>query len=219
MSVGSFTSLFYFDIGAFLFFTMAIAWRKSLFGQVRLLRANAIALFLLGLLSGIYAKDAALIGLSIVILLVRAYGIPTIIARAIPHSGDQWESTRVVNTTASILIVAAITAFAYILTEPLVALNPTKRIASLPVGVSALLIAVFLIVTRRRIATQLIAFALFDNAISACAFVLTEGVPLVVESGALLDVLLLIFVLVALASNMRSQTQSMDIAELRELHE
>jgi hydrogenase-4 component E len=58
-----------------------------------------------------------------------------------------------------------------------------------------------------------------DNAITAIAFLATSGVPLTVELGVSLDVLLAVLVLLVLTNRMRSAFGATDLDELRELHD
>jgi hydrogenase-4 component E len=51
------------------------------------------------------------------------------------------------------------------------------------------------------------------------AFLATSGVPLVVELGASLDVLLLVVVLRVLAAQMGSKFAVLDLDQLRDLHD
>ena len=58
-----------------------------------------------------------------------------------------------------------------------------------------------------------------DNGITAVGFLTTAGVPLVVELGVSLDVLLVVLVLQVLTTRMRRTFGDTDLDELRELHD
>jgi hydrogenase-4 component E len=81
------------------------------------------------------------------------------------------------------------------------------------------LIAVFVMVSRRRAVSQAIGFLMLDNGIAATAFLLTAGMPLIVELGASLDVLAAIVVIGILTGRMRRIFDGTDLDQLRELHE
>jgi len=57
------------------------------------------------------------------------------------------------------------------------------------------------------------------NGIALVAFLATAGVPLIVELGASLDVLLVVVVLQVLATQMRLRLGSFDLDQLTELHD
>lgn len=65
----------------------------------------------------------------------------------------------------------------------------------------------------------MVGFLLMDNAITATTFLTTNGVPLVVELGVSLDVLLAVLVLRVLTTRMRAAFGGTDLDELRELHD
>ena len=65
------------------------------------------------------------------------------------------------------------------------------------------LIALFVMVTRRHALSQAAGFLMLDNGIAATAFLLTAGVPLIVELGASLDVLFAVIVIGVLTGRLR----------------
>jgi hydrogenase-4 component E len=81
------------------------------------------------------------------------------------------------------------------------------------------LTGVFMLVTRRRALSQVVGFLMLDNGIAALAFLLTAGVPLIVELGASLDVLLAVLVLQILTGRMRIKFGRTDLDELTELRD
>ena len=74
-------------------------------------------------------------------------------------------------------------------------------------------------VTRRRALSQVVGFLLLDNGIAATAFLATAGVPLIVELGVSLDLLLVVLVLQVLTARMRLEFGHSDLDALRELHD
>jgi hydrogenase-4 component E len=58
-----------------------------------------------------------------------------------------------------------------------------------------------------------------DNGITAVAFLTTSGVPLIVELGVSLDVLLAVLVLQVLTARMRAAFGDTDLDDLRELRD
>jgi len=64
-----------------------------------------------------------------------------------------------------------------------------------------------------------VGFLLVENGITLVAFLATSGVPLVVELGASLDVLLAVLVLQVLTARMRTKFGDTDLNRLRELHD
>jgi hydrogenase-4 component E len=65
---------------------------------------------------------------------------------------------------------------------------------ALPAALAEVLTGLFLVMTRRKAISLLIGLLVFENGLAMVAFVLTPGMPLVVELGILLDVLIAVVV-------------------------
>lgn len=215
----TYQTLTYLDAGAFLLVAFAIAWRKNLSRQITLIRVSGLALALLPIIGAAYHLDFVLAIVGFFVFSIRAIAIPELLQRSIVRESSLWETTRNLNTTTSIFLVGSLVVASYLLTQNIIAIKPVAPITILPIPVSVILIGTFLLTTRRRVASSMIAFVLFDNGITATAFILTLGVPLIIELGALLDILLFTFVLMLLVGRFRGRGMDMDIASLRELHE
>ena len=99
------------------------------------------------------------------------------------------------------------------------ALDPSPETAAIPIGVAVALIGFFVMAARHKAVTQIVGFVLIDNGIALVAFLATTGVPLVVELGVALDVLLAVLILQVLTTRMRAKFGVMDLDQLQELHD
>lgn len=205
---------------AFLLTAVLIVWRRELRAIVQLLAWQGVFLAAIPITEGIHEHDGALITIGVVVLLLRAVLLPALLARAVgtePH--ERRESTPLVNTSASLLITAALTVLAYAVTRPIIALDPTAATRAVPGAFAVILIAVFIMVSRRRALSQAVGFMLLDNGIAATAFLITAGVPLIVELGASLDVVFVVLVLGLLTGHMQRTFGGTDLDQLRELRD
>jgi hydrogenase-4 component E len=82
-----------------------------------------------------------------------------------------------------------------------------------------MLIGFFTLATRRRAVSQVTGMLLIDNGIDAVAFLTTAGVPMVVELGVSLDLLLAVVVLQILTARLHAVHGVTGLDELRELHD
>jgi hydrogenase-4 component E len=204
--------------GAFLLTAVLVVWRRELPAMVRLLAWQGIALAAIPLTEGIYHHDVALTIVGVIVLLLRAIGLPFLLTRAVgtePH--ERRESTPLVNTTTSLLVTAALTVLAYAVTRPIIALDPSPTTRAVPAAFAVILIAVFVMVSRRRALSQAVGFMMLDNGIAATAFLITAGVPLIVELGASLDVLFAVLILGLLTGQVRRTFGDTDLDQLSEL--
>ena len=220
MNQDTYTAILNLAAGAFLLTAVLIVWHLELRAIVRLLAWQSVALAAIPLTEGIYEGDAALVTVGAVVLLLRAVALPLLLARAVgTEEEERRESTPVVNTTSSLLITAVLTVLAYAVTRPIIALDPSPATRAVPAAFAVILIAVFVMVSRRRAVSQAVGFMMLDNGIAATAFLITAGVPLIVELGVSLDVLFAVLVLGLLAGHMRLAFGGTDLDQLRELRD
>jgi len=206
--------------GAFLLAAVLIVWRRELRAIVRLLAWQGAALAAIPLTEGISTGDVPAIAVGVVVFALRAVALPILLLRAIgTEDQDRRESTPLVNTTASLLITAGLTVLAYAVTRPMIALSPSPGTRAVPAAFAVILIAIFVMVSRRRALSQAVGFLMLDNGITATAFLVTGGVPLIVELGASLDVLFAVVVLGLLTGQMRRAFGGTDLDQLRELRD
>ena len=76
-----------------------------------------------------------------------------------------------------------------------------------------------LLATRRHAISQLVGFLVLDNGIATVAFLTSRGVPLVVELGASLDVLLVVLILRVLTARINVEFGGADLDDLTELRD
>lgn len=205
--------------GAFLLAGVLVLWRRDLSAIVRLFTLQGIALAALVVILGVHQGEAELVVVGVAVGALRAGLLPYLMRRALVAGGEARETRPLVNVSASLLVTALMAMLAYAVSQPLIRLSPTPATQAVPIALTVLLVGFFVLVSRRRALSQVVGFLLMDNAITATAFLTTSGVPLVVELGVSLDVLLAVLVLQVLTTRMRAAFGGTDLDELRELHD
>ncbi len=205
--------------GGILLTAVLILWRRELSSIVRLLALQGAFIAGLAALVGSAEGGVAPYLVALGVLVLKAFAIPAVLRRVLADSGEARETEPLVNVSASLLAAALLTLLAYVVSQPLVALAPSAATRALPVGVAVVLLGFFVLVTRRRALSQVVGFLLLDNGIATTAFLAASGVPLVVELGVSLDVLLVVLVLQILAARMRMTFGGTDLDELNELRD
>ncbi len=206
--------------GGLLLAAVLIVWRRDLTAITRLLGWQGAALAAIPVLRGAYDGDAALIGVGVAVLVLRAAVLPRLLARAVSAEPQgRREATPLVNTATSLLITAGLTLAAFATTGALVNLQPAATTTAVPAATAVVLIALLVMVTRRHAVSQAAGFLMLDNGIAATAFLLTAGVPLIVELGASLDVLFAVIVIGVLTGRLSRTFGGADLDALQELHD
>lgn len=207
--------------GALLVTAVVIVWRRRLAAIIGTFAFQGTALAAVAAILAAHGHDARLGAVAAGVFALRAVALPWLLRRVLgsgPGAGDR-ETRPLVNVTASLLAVAALTLLAYAVSRPLTALDPSPAADAIPVGIAVTLTGFFVLVTRRRAASQLAGFLLMDNGITATGFLTGAGTGLVVEAGVSLDLLLAVVVLRVLAGRMRDAFGDTDLDDLRELHD
>jgi hydrogenase-4 component E len=219
MSEAGYVQLLDLACGAFLLTGVLVLWRRDLSAIVWLFAAQGLSLAAAIVVLGVHQGDAEMVGVGLGVGALRAGLLPYLMRRALTAGGADRESRPVVNVATSLLVAAMLAMVAYAVAQPLVRLAPTPATQAVPVALTVLLVGFFVLVTRRRALSQVVGFLLMDNAITMTAFLTTSGVPLVVELGVSLDVLLAVLVLQVLTTRMRAAFGGTDLDELRELRD
>jgi hydrogenase-4 component E len=220
MTSTNFANLVDFAAGGLTLAAVLVVWRRDLFAIVRLLAWQGVALAAIPVLRGLHDGDAALVGVGLAVLALRAVVLPWLLARAVgAEIGAKRDATPLVNTASSLLVTAALTIVAFGISRPVANLEPAATTNAVPAAFAVVLIALFVMTTRRHAVSQAAGFLMLDNGIAATAFLLTAGVPLIVELGASLDVLFAVIVIGVLTGRLRRAFGGADLDLLAELRD
>jgi hydrogenase-4 component E len=206
--------------GLILLTALGMLSRRQHTGMIRLFAGQGLALAALVAALGLEQHSRELLAVAGGLAVLRAGLLPALVRRALGHGpAERRETSPGVNIAGSLLVGVLLVPVGYLVARPLTALNPTAATAVLPITVSVVLIGLFTLTTRRNALSQVVGILLLDNGITATAFLATSGVPLVVELGVSLDVLLIAVVLQLLTVRLRAAFGTTELDELRELRD
>jgi hydrogenase-4 component E len=143
--------------------------------------------------------------------------IPWFLMRVIDRIGIRREIEGFLNVPASLLVCAGLTVVGY---QVSTAFPEGARGVShhlIGVALSLLLIGLFLMVTRKKAITQILALLTVENAVFLAAIGVTSGMPFVVELGISFDVILAVLILGILVRRIVDRFESMDVSRLSTL--
>jgi len=167
-------------------------------------RSIGRSIWLLGAQSALVGGMALGVGLSLDLEHMVIAGLSTIAAKAIlvpiilmimlRQSPIRVERHPYVGPRLS-LVIAIVIVFAASIGVAGIALPLSQGGArALPAALAEILTGLFLVMSRRKAISLLIGLLVFENGLAMTAFVLVSGMPLVVELGILLDVLIALVV-------------------------
>lgn len=175
--------------GAFLLSALYVAAQRRMLAAITAYRYNSVALGLIALVVA-FATGARHIALAaLLVLATKAIAIPTLLARVARRGRGATETEPITGVPAGMLICGALVVVAFSQTRALFGSGVSILASCLPVSVASTLVGMFVMVSRRQAVMQVVGLVLVENAIFLAAVSLTYGMPLVVEMGVLLDLL------------------------------
>ena len=205
------------DLGALLLFTMILILAA---GQIyRAIYAVATQSFLIAVAGGVLASatgNADLWVIAGVTLGVKAITLPWVLHWVIRRMNVRREVEPVVPIAVTLALAVAVVVMAFHLSASLGPVRQAITGNALPVGIALTLMGVLVMATRRAALTQMVGLFASENGIFFTAMAVTQGMPLIIEIGVILDVILAALVMTIMVLRVRS-TVDADIADLDRL--
>jgi hydrogenase-4 component E len=191
--------------------------QKALFVAIRLYGLQSILLAAVALTMGLTDHRHHLFAGAALTLALKGVLIPWFLMRVIDRIGIHREIEPLVNVPSSLLICLGLTVIGYRVSTGLADGGSGVTHHVIGVSLSMLLMGLFMMVTRRKAVTQILALLTVENAVFLVALGATSGMPLVVELGISFDVILAVLVLGILVHRIAERFESMDVSRLSKL--
>lgn len=206
-------------VGTVLLAAVITLWRRRVRSIVSLLGLQGMALSMVAIVLALHEHQVALVVTGGLIFFVKGLVIPALLRRASRQDPNSHESRPVMNVPASLVFAAGLIVLSYVAGARIFSLatNPATHLA--PLGLATVLVGYFMLVTRRRAVSKIVGLILVDNGIALLTLLLTSGVPLIVELGSTLDVLLVVVVLQFLMVSMRHHSDADHLTDAKALHD
>ena len=156
---------------------------------------------------------------SVLTLLLKVILLPYILHVLIQRLQIHKEIETVVNVPTTMLIGIALVIFSYHLTAPIRELSTLVTRSTLAVALATVMIGLLMMITRRHAVTQIIGFLAMENGLFFAATSATYGMPLVVELGVALDILIAAFIFGIFFFHIRTTFDSLDVEQMARLKE
>jgi hydrogenase-4 component E len=190
--------------------------QRALFTAIRVYALQSVLLAAVATAIALIESRHHLLVTAGLTVVLKGVLIPLFLMRVVDRIGIHREIEPLVNVPASLLICLGLTAVGYRVSTGFPdAAGPTHH--ALGIGLSMLFIGLFLMVTRRKAISQVLALLTVENAIFLVALTITSGMPLVVELGISFDVILAVLVLGVLVHRIVDRFESMDVSRLSNL--
>ncbi|RPH70790.1 MAG: formate hydrogenlyase [Myxococcaceae bacterium] len=152
-------------------------------------------------------------------LVLKVFLLPFILLRLVRRLEAQWDTETLLNIPTTMLLGVGLVIFAFGLAQPISALATTITRNTLGIALAIILLAFLMMITRRKAVTQVVGFLAMENGLFFAATSATYGMPMVVELGIALDVLVGVLILGIFFFQIREQFESLDLHHLETLKE
>ena len=145
--------------------------------------------------------------------------LPGVLHRLIRKLNVKWDVETLINIPTTMLVGIALVILAFNVALPISQLAGTVARSTLGIALACVLLAFLMMITRSKAVPQVIGFLAMENGLVFAATSATYGMPMVVEFGIALDVMVGMVILGVFFFQIRERFESLDIRQLEKLKE
>jgi hydrogenase-4 component E len=191
--------------------------QRALFTTIRLYGIQSLFLGVVAATIALSESRHELMVTAVMTVALKAILIPWYLMRIIDRIGIHREIEPFLNVPASLMVCLGLTVVGYRVSTGFPQVGRAESHHLIGVALSLLLIGLFLMVTRKKAITQILALLTVENAVFLVAVGVTPGMPLVVELGIAFDVIVAVLLLGILVQRIVDRFESMDVSQLSRL--
>ncbi len=152
-------------------------------------------------------------------LILKVILLPWILHRLIRRLNVRWDTEPLLNIPTTMLVGILLVVFAFALSQPVALLSTSIARSTLGIAMAVVMLSFLMMITRRKAISQVIGFLAMENGLFFAAASATHGMPMIVELGVALDVLVGTLILGVFFFQIREQFDSLDLQHLEKLRE
>ena len=156
---------------------------------------------------------------AVLTVVLKVILIPWVLHRLIDLLNIRWDVETLINIPTTMLLGIGLAIFAFALAAPISQMADTLTRSTLGIALTSVLLSFLMMIVRRKAVPQVIGFLAMENGLFLAATSATYGMPLVVELGVALDVLVGTFIFGIFFFHIREQFDSLDIRHMEKLKE
>ncbi len=152
-------------------------------------------------------------------LVLKALVLPVLLHRIIDRLDVRWDVEPLINIPTTMLIGIVLVVFSFNLALPISQLSSSIARATLGIALACVLLSFMMMIVRAKALPQVIGFLSMENGLFFAATAATNGMPMIVELGIALDVLVGALILGVFMFQIRERFDSLDIRHVEKLRE
>lgn len=202
-----------------LLLTFAMLSQRRILSLIHLFTLHGATLVASALLVAYVTNDRHLYFSAGLTFALKVVLIPWILHKLILRLNVKWDVEPLINVPATMLIGIVLVIIAFNLAVPVAQLSSSIARGTLGIALACILLAFMMMITRSKAVPQVIGFLAMENGLFFAATAATNGMPMIVELGIALDVLVGILILGVFMFQIREQFDNLDIHNLENLKE
>lgn len=204
-------------LGALLLFTMLLILAAGqLLRAIYAVSVQAVLLGIAGAVLGAATGNVDLWAIAGITIVVKAVLLPWLLIWVVKRLNIPRNIEPVIPINVTLACSAGIVVLAFHLSASLGSVRQAITGNALPVGIALILLGVLVMASRRKALMQMVGLFASENGIFFTAMAISQGMPLIIEIGVILDVVLGALVMGILVLRVRSSVDT-DIADLEDL--
>ena len=197
----------------------AMLAQRRILTLINLFMMQGLVLCISTLIVAITTQQSHLLWSAGLTLLLKAIALPYILHRLIRRLSVKWDVETLINIPTTMLVGIALVVIAFNVAQPISQLSGTITRSTLGIALACVLLAFLMMITRSKAVPQVIAFLSMENGLFFAATSATYGMPMVVELGIALDVLVGMVILGVFFFQIREQFDSLDIRHMEKVRD
>ena len=202
-----------------LLLAFAMLSQRRIISLINLFAAQGFTLFLSTALVAWLTGQNHLYGSALLTLALKVVALPWILHRLIRRLNVKWDVETLINIPTTMLIGIVLVILAFNLALPISLLAGTLTKATLGIALACVLLSFLMMITRSKAVPQVIGFLSMENGLFFAATGAVYGMPMVIEFGIALDVLVGMVILGIFFFRIRERFDSLDTRHLEKLKE
>jgi len=150
-------------------------------------------------------------------LLLKVLVLPWLLHRLMRKLNVRWDVETLINIPTTMLAGIVLVIFSFNLAAPISQLSESITRGLIGIALASVLLSLLMMLTRRKAIPQVVGFLAMENGLFFAATSATHGMPLVVELGIALDVLVATFIFGIFFFQIRETFDSLDISHMEKL--
>jgi len=202
-----------------LMLSFAMISQRRIVSLINLFMLQGMALVAASILLGYATGQADLYVSAALTLLLKVILIPWMLHRVVRRLNVRWDIETLINIPTTMLVGIGLVIFSFSLAHPISRLSSSMAGGALGIALSCVLLSFMMMITRSKAVPQVIGFLSMENGLIFAATTVTNGMPMIVEFGVALDVLVGVLILGVFMFQIREKFDSLDIHNLEALKE